>query len=91
MGYRMSASITVYSLAWDNEGGCGCEVYATPLERDTALRRALASYLRDQQSAELPLDTLLEKLDRDDFTGGARYTRDSHVIELSAQFASAIG
>jgi hypothetical protein len=78
-------SITLYSLAWDNENGCGCDVFATPTERDDAFRTALASYLSEQRTAELPLEELLDMLGRDDFTGGARYARNSHVIELAMQ------
>lgn len=79
--------MTVYTLAWDNEGGCGCEVFATQTARDEALREALASYLGDRLSANLTLRDLLERLERDDFVKGARYARDAHTLKIQAHAA----
>lgn len=83
----MGKAVTVYTLAWDNDGGCGCEVFATQSARDEALREALASYLHDQLSANLTLPDLLERLERDDFVNGARYARDAHTLKIPAHAA----
>ena len=80
----MGQKVHVFSLAWDNENGCGCEVYATEYERDATFREALVSFLKRPtiDEKELTLDALIVRLEQDDFTDGARYTPDSHIVEI---------
>jgi hypothetical protein len=80
----VSGSIELHSLAWDNDNGCGCEIFASPEQRNEALREALLSYWKGPETGELTLDYLLDRLERSDFTDGARYVRGTHTIDLAA-------
>ena len=78
-----------HTLSWDNENGCGCEVYQSAAERDEALREALLSYLDERKRRHLGLEIaptsltlpqLLALFEESDFTDGARFTCSKHTV-----------
>lgn len=84
--------IQVYTLAWDNDGGCGCEIYATREARDAALRESLLSYVTNPSIAIdgrtfdftlLDTETLAKLLDSTGRLDGARYASGVQSIDIA--------
>lgn len=82
----------VYTLSWDTDAGCGCEVFLSSETRDASFREALLTYatpalrervgmVDDLRNAELP--KIVETLDQFDCLDGVRFSCGSQVLKLS--------
>lgn len=84
-------TLRVFTLAWDSDGGCGCEVFSTLEARDRAFRDALLTYVnhRIRSSADtleelrkLPANCLAEELDARGCLDGVRFALDVQTVDF---------
>lgn len=86
--------IKIYTFAWDNDEGNGCEVYTTLQARNDALRAALMTYVdtsspyidrhgNDIDLTSLEIGDLYSQLSDDNELRGARMSWGERIIDAS--------